>query len=85
MNIFDRISFTEEHAKSLSSIVFVNEEVKFVIENTKDILIRVNTVSLTAENIDSFVMETSAFPNDEIVYTSSNDAVDLSKRDGGFF
>jgi hypothetical protein len=82
--IFDRRIFTEQHALLLSSVSTLTPQAKFVIDNAPDILLRMNVVSLS-DNTDSFVFETSSSPNDEIIYTSKTDLVDLNRRDGGFF
>lgn len=83
-NVFDRVPFTLAHNKLLSSISKANLQVKYVVDNAENILIRVNTVSLSG-NVDTFVMDTSAQPNDEMVYTTDRDTLDLNQYDAGLF
>jgi hypothetical protein len=83
-NIFNRTTFTKEDKELLSQFQTLSGVSDFVANNAEYILIRKNTLSLPG-NLDTFVIDTSAHPDDEIFYTVSVDAVDLSFRDGGFF
>lgn len=82
--MLDRGLFSVRHAASLSAISTFTDQVKFLVDNSPDILLRINSSSLE-NNVDTFVFETSSHPNDELVYTSSTDKVDLNIKDGGFF
>ena len=83
-NVFDRTVFTKEDKEMLSNLVALSGSLNYIGNNTQHILIRTNTLSLPG-NLDTFVINTSAHPEDEIYYTVSVDRVDLSVRDGGFF
>lgn len=82
--IFDRTIFTQKDKDLLNLFYSLSASSSFAKQNAPYILMRVNTVSLS-DNTDSFVLSTSAHPDDTIVYTSTNDQVDLDTRDGGFF
>jgi hypothetical protein len=71
----------------------LQQTMKFYLDNAPNILVRTN-VSSEPGNVDTFVMSTSAKPEDQIVYKSNNDVVvinDLSTivndpiLDGGYF
>ena len=83
-DIFDRTIFTQKDKDLLDVFYSLSSSSEFFSENAPNILMRVNTESLS-DNIDSFVISTSAHPDDTITYTSTFDAIDLSVRDGGFF
>ena len=60
------------------------DQTSFYSNNAQNILIRTLSSSQPG-NIDSFVLATSAKPEDVIIYTSNTDKVDLNRLDGGFF
>jgi hypothetical protein len=91
-NIFDRRTFTAEHKKAISMI----HSLSTLAANAPNILIRTNNTSLSVDpssqrsmhlddNVDTFVITTSADPENTIIYTSGKDLVNLNVRDGGFF
>ena len=83
-NVFDRIPFTKEDKQLIQQLYSLSGSSQFAKNNAPYILMRVNTISLS-DNVDTFVLSTSAHPDDTIFYTSTIDVVDLSVRDGGFF
>ena len=91
-SIFDRRPFTAEHKKAIDLIYSLSA----LAANAPNIMIRANTASLSVDpsspesvhldnDIDTFVITTSADPENTIIYTSGKDLVDLNVRDGGFF
>ena len=66
------------------------QKMQFYTDNAPNILLR-RTVSSLSGNIDSFVMTTSGRPEDQIVYTSNKDVVNIDPNtfdnivDGGYF
>lgn len=60
------------------------QQTQFFAENAPNILLRTNTMHLS-NNVDTFVMHTSADPEDVIVYTSETDNFDLNVVNGGSF
>lgn len=82
--LFNRTIFTQKDKDLLNLFYNLSVSSQFVAENAPYILMRVNTVSLS-DNTDSFVLSTSAHPDDTITYTSTNDVVNLDIRDAGFF
>jgi hypothetical protein len=64
----------------------INDRVKFYKDNAPNILLRSNVSSLPG-NVDTFVISTSGKPEDQIVYTSNEDVIDISPGilDGGRF
>lgn len=83
-DIFNRTIFTQKDKDLLNLFYSLSTSSEFFNENAAYILLRANTVSLS-DNTDSFVIYTSAHPDDTIVYTSTIDQVNLDVRDGGFF
>jgi hypothetical protein len=61
----------------------------FILNNVQNILLRTNTERIidpnNPDNIDTFVMSTSANPEDVITYTSDTNTVSLNELDGGSF
>ena len=90
-DIFKRRTFTAEHKKAISMLYSLST----LAANAPNIMIRANTVNLSVDpsmpgsehydDIDTFVITTSADPENTIIYTSPTDIVDLSVRDGGYF
>lgn len=90
-NIFDRRPFTKDHEKAISMLYSLST----LAANAPNIMIRANTVNLSVDpsspesvhldDVDTFVITTSADPENTIIYTSGKDLVDLNVRDGGFF
>jgi hypothetical protein len=90
-SIFKRKAFTAAHKQVLTTI----RSLLTSVENAPNVVFRVNTVSLSVDtslpehanhdDIDTFVITTSAHPENPIIYTSTKNIVDLSVRDGGFF
>jgi hypothetical protein len=60
------------------------QQTAFYAENAPHILLRTNTLHLS-NNVDSFMMTTSADPEDVIVYTSETDNFNLNIVNGGQF
>ena len=79
-----KVSFTEADRALVQQLV---DQTKFYAENAPDILLRTLTSSIpnNGDNIDTFVLSTSANPEDMIVYTSDINDVNLNRIDGGFF
>ena len=90
-NIFNRRNFTKDHRKGISMLYSLST----ITANAPNIMVRANTVNLSVDpsmpgseyydDIDTFVITTSADPENTIIYTSPTDIVDLSIRDGGYF
>jgi hypothetical protein len=83
-SIFKRTTFTKEDKALLSQLRTLSTADNFVTDNAEFILVRTKTLSLPG-NLDTFVINTSAHPGDEIFYTVDVDDVDLSIKDGGYF
>ena len=79
-----RTNFTEADRLLVQQLI---NQTTFYAENAPDILIRklASSVPNSADNIDTFVMSTSAKPEDVIIYTSDTNTVDLNQVDAGFF
>lgn len=91
-DIFKRKNFTADDRKAITMLYSLST----LAANAPNIMVRANTVSLSVDpnipgrehydnDIDTFVITTSADPENTIIYTSGKDLVDLSIRDGGFF
>ena len=91
-DIFRRRNFTKDHRKAITMLYSLST----ITANAPNIMIRANTVSLSVDpsspdsvhlddDVDTFVITTSADPENTIIYTSGKDLVDLNVRDGGFF
>ena len=90
-DVFKRKTFTAEHKKAITMLYSLST----LAANAPNIMIRANTASLSVDpsmpgsvhldDIDTFVITTSADPENTIIYTSGKDLVDLNVRDGGFF
>ena len=90
-SVFNRRTFTAEHKKAITMLYSLST----LAANAPNIMIRANTASLSVDpsmpgsvhldDIDTFVITTSADPENSIIYTSGKDFVDLNVRDGGFF
>ena len=74
-------SITETDRLILQQLV---QQTEFFTMNAGDILLRTNVTS-TSDNVDTFVLSTSAKPDDVIIYTSENDNFNLNIMDGGQF
>jgi hypothetical protein len=83
-SIFNRTTFTKQDKELLAQFHALSASSNFVADNAEFIMIRTKTLSLPG-NLDTFVINTSAHPGDEIFYTVSVDEVDLSVKDGGYF
>lgn len=81
----NRGSVLSESDRALFELM--KEKMQFYVEHGPNILLRTNVASNSAENIDSFVMSTSAKPEDKIIYTSNTDVITLNPDsiDGGYF
>jgi|LakMenE01Jun11ns_1017448.scaffolds.fasta_scaffold7863880_1 hypothetical protein len=79
-----RINFTEEDKQKVSQLI---SQTTFYAENAPNILVRklVSSVPNSSDDIDTFVMTTSAKPDDVIIYTSETNEVNLNQVDAGFF
>lgn len=60
------------------------QQTSFYSNNAQNILIRTLSSSQPG-NVDTFVLSTSAKPEDVIIITSDTDTVNLNQLDGGFF
>ena len=90
-SVFNRRTFTKDHKKAIDMLYSLSA----LAANAPNIMIRANTASLSVDpsmpgsvhldDIDTFVITTSADPENTIIYTSGKDLVDLNVRDGGFF
>ena len=91
-SVFNRRTFTAEHKKSIDMLYSLSA----LAANAPNSMVRANTASLSADpsmpgsvhldsDIDTFVITTSADPENAIIYTSGKDLVNLNVRDGGFF
>ena len=90
-DVFKRKTFTAEHKKAITMLYSLST----LAANAPNIMIRANTASLSVDpsmpgsvhldDIDTFVITTSADKENTIIYTSGRDLVDLNVRDGGFF
>ena len=74
-------TFTAEDRVRLQQLV---EQTNFFNEHSGDILLRTQVIS-TSGNVDTFVLTTSAHPEDVIVYTSENDEFNANIVNGGEF
>jgi hypothetical protein len=79
-----RVRFTEEDKKAVSQLAV---QTTFYTDNAPNIVLRklVSSVPDGSDNVDTFVMMTSAKPNDIITYTSETNEVNLNQVDAGFF
>lgn len=79
-----RVTFTKQDKLAVEQLV---NQTSFYAEHGPDILLRRLDSSIAdgVDNIDTFVMSTSAKPEDFIVYTSDTNKVDLNRTDAGFF
>jgi hypothetical protein len=90
-NPFKRKTFTAAHKQAFTTLYSLST----VVENAPNIMVRVNTESLSADkslpwqahfdDVDTFVITTSANSDNTIFYKSPTNKVDLSITDGGFF
>ena len=91
-DIFTRRTFAADDRRAITMLYSLST----LAANAPNIMIRANTVSLSVDpnipgreyydnDIDTFVITTSADQENTIIYTSGKDLVDLSVRDGGFF
>ena len=83
-SIFNRRHFLKPDKELLTRFSSLSGSLTYVIDNLPYVLLRTNTIS-TSNNVDTFILSTSAHPNSTIEYTSETDLVDLSVRDGGTF
>ena len=90
-DIFSRRTFSSKHKQAITTLYSLST----IAQNAPNIMIRLNTVNLSVDHslpeyahyddIDTFVITTSADPENTIIYTSPTNPVDLSVSDGGFF
>lgn len=91
-DIFTRRTFTADDRRAITMLYSLSA----LAANAPNIMIRANTVNLSVDpsspesvhlddDVDTFVITTSADPENTIIYTSGRDLVDLNVRDGGFF
>lgn len=89
-SIFNRRTFAPSHKKALDLL----RSLSGVAVDDQNIMIRVNTSNLSADStnspvplddLDTFVVTTSADPENIITYESVLNVVDLNVRDGGYF
>ncbi len=83
-DIFNRISLNSNDLKMLASMQDFIRKIEAFKESVPNVVFRTNTLS-SVDNVDSFVITTSANPQDTIIYTSDKDFVDLRIKDGGIF
>ena len=92
--LFERIPFTKDIKNRFTAVraltTFQNLEAAlsgtdFPKEDLAFVMTRTNTMSLS-NNIDSFVIYTSAHPNEMMTYTATDDMVVMNDTiDGGVF
>ncbi len=92
--LFQRVPFTRDIKNKFSAVnqltAFQNIEqalsgTSLPPEDIPHVMVRINTESL-APNIDTFVITTSAHPNEKMKYTADTDAITMNDDvDGGFF
>lgn len=90
--LFQRIPFTKDLKTKISSvssfagyrdIKTVLSATDFPVEDIPYIMTRTNTLSLS-NNVDSFVIYTSAHPHEMMKYTADTDTVTMNDQiDGG--
>lgn len=90
-DVFTKKSFTSIHKKAITTLYALST----VIENAPNIMVRINTESLSAnksdplqanfDDIDTFFITTSANADNQIYYKSPTNVVRLGIADGGFF
>jgi len=90
-NPFERRQYKEAYQQAINELFSLSA----LDIDTKNMLIRVNTQNIPKnpetpayfnhDDIDTFVIITSANPLDLMTYTSPINAVNLNVRDGGFF
>ena len=90
-NIFKRKTFTATHKRALTALYSLST----IAQNAPNVMFRFNTESLSADktiphqstfdDIDTFVITTSANPENTIFYKSQTNPVNLNITDGGFF
>ena len=78
-SIFNRAIFTKQDQVLVQQLI---QQTEFYAENAPNIVVRTNVSSLPG-NVDTFVLTTSANPQDVIQYTSNEDIVALNVVDGG--
>jgi hypothetical protein len=74
-------TFSDEDRQKIEQLI---AQTAFYVQNAPNILTR-KLISSLPGNIDSFVISTSAAPNDTLEYTSDTDVITWNKLDGGFF
>lgn len=94
VKLFNRIPFTKEiktlingvsSISTLTKIENVLSATDFPLEEMPYIMMRDNTLSLP-NNVDSFVIYTSANPYEKMKYTATDDTVRMNDQiDGGRF
>ena len=90
-DIFSRRPFNLKHKEAFTTLYSLST----LAQNAPNIMVRANTQNLIVDtslpeysrydDIDTFVITTSADPENTIIYTSPTNRVDLSVRDGGHF
>ena len=90
-SIFDRRTFGSNNKKALDLL----KSLSGVAVDDQNIVVRVNTSNLSADpadyfnapvdDLDTFVLTTSADSDNQITYQSLQNVVDLNVRDGGYF
>ena len=78
-SIFNRAIFTKSDQVLVQQLI---QQTEFYAENAPNIVLRTNISSLPG-NVDTFVLSTSANPEDVIQYTSNENAVALNVVEGG--
>ena len=90
-NVFNRRQYTQKQHEALTTL----QNLSSLNINAPQILIRINTENAPKDlnepgyfqhdDKDTFIMATSAQPNDTIGYLSQKNLVNLNVRDGGYF
>jgi hypothetical protein len=88
---YNRLGFTKKYKEAFAAFYLLTS---FSI-SAANIMYRTNTSTLsvdhslpgytTYDDIDTFVITTSADPENTIVYTSETNLVNINVNDGGFF
>jgi hypothetical protein len=93
-NGLNKKTFTSAHKQALHAL----HSLSAVTNDAANVMIRVNTMNIPLaedadipgreffdDDIDTFVITTSADPENFIHYTSPTNVIDMSVNDGGYF
>lgn len=90
-NVFNRKQYTQKHKEALATV----HSLSSLNNDAPHILMRINTKNAPKDptepeyyrhdDTDTFIMATSAHPNDVMGYLSKKNLVNLNVKDGGYF